>query len=116
MGRSVELSGAAIVYLFYAISLAVVPVVAAAVWPLDDLTSLSVAVLLAALVLLVAADLWYWKRGGMSEHLTTAASRTLLYDVTHHPDANPGQAAKQRWLAAVRRLPGGEDDGDDEGG
>jgi len=113
MERSIEISGNSIVYLFYASSLAIVPVlVYFVVWPLDNLTSLALAGLLASLVLVAVADLWYWKSGALSEHLTTAAKRNLPYDVTYTPAADPGQMAKDYWLRVVRRLPGGDDEGD----
>jgi glucan phosphoethanolaminetransferase (alkaline phosphatase superfamily) len=105
MGRSIEITGRSIVYLFYAVSLAVVALLAAvAVWPLEDLPSVLGAVALAMVVLVVVADLWYWRSGAMSEHLSTAAKRNLPYDITYDPFADPGQAAKDRWLKATRRL------------
>ncbi|WP_336035384.1 hypothetical protein [Halobacterium yunchengense] len=114
MARSVDVSGASIVYLFYAASLAIVPVVVhSVVLPVDDAVSVFVAGALAALVLVVVADCWYWRSGATSDHLTAAAKRNLPYDVTYDPTADPGQAAKQRWLQAVRRLPGRDDE--DEG-
>jgi glucan phosphoethanolaminetransferase (alkaline phosphatase superfamily) len=113
MGRSIEISGNSLVYLFYASSLAIVPVLAYfVVWPLGGLTSVVVAGLLVLLVFVAVADLWYWKSGSLSEHLSTAAKRRFPYDITYTPSADPGQAAKDYWLKAVRRLPGG--DGEDE--
>jgi hypothetical protein len=113
MGRTVEISGNLLVYLLYAVSLAVVPVgFYFTVWPLDDLASVLGTVLLAGLVLVVAADLWHWKTGQVSEHLTTAAKRNLPYDISYDPSAYPGQAAKDRWLQAVEDL-SDEDDADE---
>ena len=107
MERSIEISGNSIVYLFYASSLAIVPILAYfVVWPLDNLTSLAVAGLLALLVLVVVADLWYWKTGTLGEHLSTAAERNLPYDITYTPTADPGQMATDYWQKTVRRLPG----------
>ena len=114
MGRTVEISGNLLVYLLYAVTLAIVPLgVYFTVWPPDDLTSVLAIVLLAGLVLLVAADLWHWKTGQVSEHLTTAAKRDLPYDISYDPTADPGQAAKDRWLQAVERLSDERDDGDE---
>lgn len=111
MARTIEITGASIVYFFYAVSLAIVPIFAySVVLPVDDLTSLLVAGLLVALVLVVAADLWYWHSGELSEHLTAAATRNLPYDITYDPFSDPGTAAKDRWLRATSRLPDGEDD------
>lgn len=110
MGRSIELSGNSIVYLFYASSLAIVPVLTYfVVLPLDGLDSVLAAILLAGLVLVAAVDLWYWKTGKLSEHLTTAAKRNI-YDITDDPIADPGQAAKRQWTKALRRLPGGDEE------
>ena len=82
MGRSIEISGNSIVYLFYASSLAIVPILAYfVVWPLDTLTSLVVAGSLTLLILVAVADLWFWKSGKLSEHLSTAAKRNLPYDI-----------------------------------
>lgn len=112
MTRTVEISGTLLVYLLYAVTLSIVPVgVYFTVWPPDDLTSVLAIVLLGGLVLLVAADLWHWKTGQVSEHLTTAAKRDLPYDISYDPTADPGQAAKERWLQAVENL-SDEDDGD----
>jgi hypothetical protein len=111
MGRSIEVSGTLLVYVFYASSLAIVPVLLYfAVFPLDDLTSIAGAVLLAVLVLVAAADLWYWKSGSLRDHLDRAARRDIPYDITYRPNADPGDAARHYWTKAVRRLPGGDDD------
>ncbi|MFD1685712.1 hypothetical protein [Halobellus litoreus] len=111
MGRSIEISGKSVVYLFYASSLAIVPLAAYfVVWPLDTRTSVLVAVLLTALVVVAVADLWYWRSGKLREHLNAATKRDLPYDITYDPSADPGQAAKQRWMKSIRRL----SDEDDE--
>ena len=113
MARTVEISGNMIVYLFYVSALAIVPVVFySVVLPIDDVTSVLVVVLLAGLILLVGADLWYWKSGELSDHLSTAAKRNLPYDITYDPTADPGQAAKHYWVQAVRRLPNSDDEDD----
>ncbi|WP_135853302.1 hypothetical protein [Halorussus salinus] len=110
MGRSIELSGNSVVYLFYASSLAIVPVLTYfVVLPLDGLDSVLAAILLAALVLVAAVDCWYWKTGKLSDHLT-AAARRRLYDITYDPFADPGRAAGRSWRAAIRRSLGGDDD------
>lgn len=104
MPRTVEISGRSLVYLFYAMSLAIVPVLAYfVVWPLDDPGSLFLTVLLAGLVLVALADLWYWRSGAAGEHLDAAAKRRM-YDITYDPFGDPGQAAKDSWRKAVRRV------------
>ncbi|GGK71451.1 hypothetical protein [Haloarcula sebkhae] len=113
MERSIEISGNSIVYLFYAVSLAIVPVLFYfVVWPLDNLTSLAAAGVLAVLVLVAVADFWYWKTGKLRAHLSKTAKRDLPYDITYTPFADPGHMAKDSWHKAVRRLRG-EDDEDD---
>jgi hypothetical protein len=47
---------------------------------------------------------WRRRTDREDEHLGTAE------DIAYDPVAYPGQAAKQRWLRAVRRLPGGGDE------
>jgi|GEM_PF-1559726 len=104
MARTVELSGRLLVYLFYAVSLAIVPVLAYfIVWPLDDVGSVFLTALLVGLVFVAMADLWYWRSGAAGEHLSTAAKRNL-YDITYDPFGDPGQAAKDSWRKALRRT------------
>lgn len=111
MGRSIEVSGRSVVYLFYLSGLAIVPIVAYFfLWPLDNLASVAGAGLLVALVLVVIADYRYWKSGRLREHLEGAAERTLPYDITRRSSANLGQAAKERWLAAFGRDSDGDND------
>ena len=111
MGRSIEITGESIVSLFYAVTLAIVPVVRYFyVWPIDDLLSVLLVVLLAALILFVLADYWNWKSGSLRTHLDSAAERDLPYDITYDPYGGPGQAAKDTWAKAVERLAGDDDE------
>ncbi|WP_276273000.1 hypothetical protein [Haloarcula litorea] len=106
MARTIDLSGAWLVSLFYAVSLAAfVPLLLSVALPLDPgglvLTALLLSLLGAALI-----GLWRRRAGRDGEHLGT--DEDLAYD----PIAYPGQAAKHSWAKAVRRLPGGGDEGD----
>jgi len=99
------------VYLLYASTLAVVPpTLYFVVLPIDGLGDILLCGLFVTLLLAVWADRRNWTHGGVREHLNGTAGRDLPYDITHDPSADPGQAAKQRWLKAVRRLPGRDDD------
>lgn len=107
MGR-IEITGATLQYLFYAVSLAVlVPLVAVLAWPFDSLANIAVAVLLLSLVIASVVGLWRRQTGRDPQHLGTDE------DIAWDPVAYPGQAAKERWLKAVRRLPGNDDEEDD---
>lgn len=104
MGR-IEITGRTLQYVFYAVTLAaLVPLVAILVWPFDSVGDLAVAVLLVSLVLATVVGLWRRKTGREPEHLGT------VEDIAWDPIAYPGQAAKDRWLKAVRRLPGDDED------
>lgn len=48
--------------------------------------------------------LWRERTGRRGTHTGTAE------DITHDPFGDPGQAAKQRWRRAIRRLPGEDDE------
>lgn len=107
MSRSVELTGTALVYLFYAVSApALVAIVGVLVWPPDNPANIALAVLI--LSILVAGIVgWRRRRAGKDAvHLGTDE------DIAYDPIAYPGQAAKQRWGRAVNRLPDGDDDED----
>jgi len=109
MGRSLELSGSALLFVFEAVSLvALVVFVGPALWPLDDPTSVALAGAFAlALVALVAA---MWRSRTVDD-----VARLSGYDIAWNPSAYPGQAAKERWEKAVRRLPGkGENEGEED--
>jgi hypothetical protein len=107
MGRSVDISGTSIVYLFYAVSLpGLVAILAVVAFPFDDIGDAALAILIASLVLAGVVGAWRRRTGREDEHLGTAN------DIAYDPTAYPGQAAKQRWLRAVRRLPGGDDEED----
>jgi hypothetical protein len=108
MGRSIELSGDWLGRCLYALQLlGAVLVLGFVVFPLDGAASVPLAVLFASLVVVTA--LGWWRRtpdGEGNGRLGTAE------DITYDPFADPGQAARDRWGRAVRRLPG-EDDGED---
>ena len=104
MGR-IEITGATLQYVFYAVTLAaLVPLLAILVWPFDDAADLAVAALLLSLVIASVVGLWRRKTGRDPQHLGTDE------DIAWDPIAYPGQAAKDRWLKAVRRLPGDDDE------
>jgi len=104
MGR-IEITGKTLEYLYYAVTLAaLVPLLVILVWPFDSVADLAVAVLLVSLALATAVGLWRRKTGRDPQHLGTDE------DIAWDPIAYPGQAAKDRWLKAVRRLPGDDED------
>ena len=114
MGRSIEITGESIVYLFYAVTLAIVPVVFYfIVWPLTDLVSVFLMLPLAALVLYVLGG-FYNVKVGNGRYRIGSGGRDGPYDITYDPYADPGQAAKDTWGKAVRRLPGEGEDDDEE--
>ena len=105
MRRTFEISGRSLLYPFYASSLAaLVAILPLVVWPLDDVGSVALAVLLSSLVLTAVVGLWRRRTGREGEHLGTEE------DIAYDPIAYPGQAVKRRWLKAVRRLPSGDDE------
>jgi hypothetical protein len=105
MSRSVDISGKSIVYLFYAVSLpGLVAILAVVAVPLDGIGDAALATLIVSLVLAGVVGAWRRRTGREDEHLGTAE------DLAYDPSAYPGQAAKQRWLRAIRRLPGGDEE------
>ena len=107
MSRTFELSGKSLIYLFYASSLAaLVPLLAFVVLPLDGFASVALAVLIAFLLIAAVVGLWRRATDREGEHLGTRE------DIAYDPIAYPGQAAKHRWMKAVRRLPGRDDEED----
>lgn len=108
MGWTVGISGDSFGRLLYASQLvALVLALLFVVLPLDTVGS---AVLALLFVLLVAVTVVaVWRRRNDSDgrvHLGVAE------DITYDPFADPGQAAKDRWEKAVRRLPGSDDERD----
>jgi hypothetical protein len=101
MGRSFEISGNSLSRLLYASQLvALLLALLFVVFPLDNPASVVLAVLFGLLVAVMAVGLWRTSTdsdGGT--HLGTAE------DITYDPFADPGQAAKDTWEKAVRRLP-----------
>ncbi|OLZ39971.1 hypothetical protein A6E15_02785 [Natrinema saccharevitans] len=108
MDRTIDFSSDWPWLLFYASQLAGLSLVLCfVVFPLEGPVDVLIAVPFALLVVAVAVGLW--RRvidGDERDHLGTAD------DITHDPYADPGQAARDRWERAIRRLPDG--DGDDE--
>lgn len=101
MERTIQLSGDVLSLLLYAFRLAALLLgLLFVVLPLDSPVSFLFAFPLASLASASVIGLWQSMTdsdGG--EHLGTAE------DITHDPFAAPGQAAKERWERAVRRLP-----------
>mgnify|MGYP006299328071 FL=1 len=108
MGRTFETPSVSLSRLLYASQLtALLLVLLFVVVPFDSFASLLLAVLFALLVAVTVVGLWRKKTGkDGGTHLGTAE------DITYDPFADPGQAAKDRWVKAVRRLPGGDDEDD----
>ncbi|WP_162224387.1 hypothetical protein [Halorussus amylolyticus] len=108
MGRSIGLPGDWLGRLLYAFQLvALLLVLLFVALPFDDFASVLLAFLFASLVTATAVGVWRTTTDGDGRtHLGTAE------DITYDPFADPGQAAKDRWEKAVRRLPGGDDDRD----
>ena len=108
MGLSIDISGDSLGLFFYAFQLvALVAVSLFVVLPLDGPARIALAFLFASLAIAMAVGLWR-KRTGRDgfRHLGR------LEDITYDPFADPGQAAKDRWEKAVRRLPDGDDEQD----
>ncbi|NHN47178.1 hypothetical protein G9464_06135 [Halostella sp. JP-L12] len=109
MGRNVDLSGSWLRLLLYAFQLAgLLLALLFVAGPLDSPASVLLAALFAVLVTATAVGLWRSTTDGDGgDHLGTTE------DITYDPFADPGQAARDRWEKAVRRLPGGGDGRDD---
>ncbi|RDZ64317.1 hypothetical protein C5B90_12035 [Haloferax sp. Atlit-12N] len=106
MSRTLELTGARLSYLLYAVQLAVLALVLAFVVPaLEYPVNIFLGGLFAVVMLASVVALWRRAAGrdGGSQ-LGTAD------DITYDPVAEPGQAARDRWEKAVRRLPGFDDE------
>jgi len=81
-------------------------VLVAVVAPFDTAGDVLLGALFAALSVATAVGLWRTTTDG------DTASPGTAEDITYDPFADPGQAARDRWERAVRRLPGGDDEGD----
>ena len=94
-------------FVFEAVSLvALVVFVGPVLWPIDDPRSVALAGAFALVLLALVAAMWRAR--------TVDVTYSPGYDIAWNPSAFPGQAAKERWAKAVRRLPRGEDeDGED---
>jgi|AntRauMinimDraft_4_1070384.scaffolds.fasta_scaffold00048_81 hypothetical protein len=110
MSRSLELSGRVLLLVFEAVSLvAVVVFVGPVLWPPEDATGVALLALFALVLVGLVAAMW-------RSRTTDASYLRSGYDISYDPVGDPGQAAKDRWRNAVRRLPDGEnDEGDDDG-
>lgn len=107
MGWSIEVSGDSFALLVYAFQLvALVAVVAFVVSPFDSPGTLPLAALFGVLAVTTAVGFW---RSRTDDDGGTRVG--TAEDITYDPFADPGQAARDRWEQAVRRLPG--EDGED---
>ena len=108
MGRDLEMSCDSLTRLLYASQLVALLVALPFVaFSLDSFASVPLVVLFTLLVIITAVGLWREKAGKAGgTHLGT------VEDITYDPFADPGQAAKDRWKKAVRRLPGRDDERD----
>ena len=106
MGWRIEVSGDTLARLVYALQLAaLVAVVAFVVSPFGSSANLPLAVLFGVLVVTTAVGAWRARTDGDGGTRVGTAE-----DITHDPFADPGQAARDRWEKAVRRLPGDDED------
>lgn len=108
MGRTIDFSGNWLSLLLYAFQLVALLLATFFVaFPLDSSASIALALLFAVLVFVMALGLWRRTTDSDGQkHLGTAE------DITYDPFADPGQAARDRWEKAVRRLPDGDDERD----
>jgi hypothetical protein len=108
MGRSIEFSGQGFVTVAYGLQWALVLAgVLVLGLGLDEPRELAVAVT-ASLLAGIAFSAWNVRRADDSEVVSGRPG-----DVTWGP-LEPGQAAKNRWRAAVQRLPGSDDSDENE--
>ena len=108
MGNTLELSGDSLSRFLYALQLAALLFgLLFVALPIDGPVDVLLAGLLATLATATAIGLW--------RTTTDSEGRTRLgtaEDITYDPFADPGQAARDRWERAVRRLPGEDDERD----
>ncbi|QOS12675.1 uncharacterized protein HfgLR_12695 [Haloferax gibbonsii] len=106
MSRTLELSGTWLSYLLSAFQLTALALALVFVVPrLGYPVNIFLGGLFAVVVLASVVALWRRAAGqDGSRQLGTAE------DITHDPFADPGQAARDSWEKAVRRLPGSDDD------
>jgi hypothetical protein len=99
MPRSVDLSGASLRTLFLVFQLAALALALPVfVFGFGGFVGILFGALLALLLAATAVRLW---RGSTDEGVT----RPTAEDITYDPISDPGQAARERWQKAVRRLP-----------
>ncbi|UVE49902.1 hypothetical protein KU306_13410 [Haloferax larsenii] len=108
MGQTFEISGTSLSLVLYAFQLvAILLVLGFVVFPLDSSATVVLGLLFGVVALAVIFGVWRLATGrDGGRHLGTTE------DITYDPFADPGQAAKDRWEKAVRRLPGRDDDRD----
>ncbi|WP_396612486.1 hypothetical protein ACH9L7_04215 [Haloferax sp. S1W] len=108
MGRTFEISGTSLSLVLYAFQLvAILLALVFVAFPFDNSANVVLGLLFGVVALAMVLGVWRRATGrDGGSHLGTAA------DITYDPFADPGQAAKDRWEKAVRRLPGGDDDRD----
>ena len=104
MGR-IEISGAVLYYLLWAVTaIALVPLLIFQVSPLGGPSNVALTILITSLLIAGGIGVWRRRTGRDPEHLGTDE------DIAWDPIAYPEQAAKQRWMRAIRRLPGDDED------
>ncbi|WP_115864366.1 hypothetical protein [Halorussus litoreus] len=108
MGWTVEFSGDWLGRLVYAFQVAaLLAVLLFVVLPLDSSASVPLALLFALLAFTAAFGLRRTTSDGDGQNRVGTAE-----DITYDPFADPGQAARDRWEKAIRRLPGRDDERD----
>ncbi|RDI70629.1 hypothetical protein [Halopelagius longus] len=107
MGRSIDISGGWLSRILYAFQLVALLLALFFVVPsLGDAAGALLGLLFALLVVAIVIGARRSADGDGGNHLGTAE------DITYDPFGDPGQAARERWEKAVRRLPGGDDERD----
>jgi hypothetical protein len=109
MGRSIEVTGRLVMTAVAGVHL--IAVAGLAVFfalPIGGTTNPPLAALLGIVAVAMAAAAWRRLHGDAGfAHFGSAA------DITYRP-LDPGQAAKDRWRKAVRRLPGRDEERDED--
>lgn len=104
MRKTFEISGDSSTSLLYAVQIgALLLLLCSLIWTVDGFASALLVVLFASLVIAAVVGLWREKTGRDGDHLGT------VEDIVYDP-LEPGQAAKQRWRQSINRLPGVDDE------
>lgn len=109
MGRTVEISGESLIYLFYATALVgCVVLLIALLWSAaqGSFANLAAAALIGTLLLGWGVAVWRRQTGREREQPEPEEG------ITWDPIAYPRHMAKHNWLKAVRRLPSEDDEKD----